>query len=138
MELHEMYSIMYPFDERILLFDLDDKLFITCYYDYKELFCIHDDDKLSISNFLYTRYFFRLSNAYSDFSKAEIESCNGIQTYSLKILNEMTSHAFTRKLNEIAEAFKLQERTDISGRKIYEAFKNCFPEDEPIKLIFVD
>ena len=126
MELHEMYSIMYPFDERILLFDLDDKLFITCYYDYKELFCIHDDDKLSISNFLYTRYFFRLSNAYSDFSKAEIESCNGIQTYSLKILNEMTSHAFTRKLNEIAEAFKLQERTDISGRKIYEAFKNCF------------
>ena len=62
----------------------------------------------------------------------------GIQTYSLKILNEMTDRAFTRKLNEIAEAFKLQERTDISGRKIYEAFKNCFPEDEPIKLIFVD
>jgi hypothetical protein len=141
MEVGEIHSITRTFDKYTIQFMLDDKLYVICYYDCTELFCIHDG-KLSISNFRYTRDFFGLFNEYSEISKAAIESYNSVPTYSLKILNEMTSHTFTHKLNEIAEAYKLQERTDISGRKIYKAFKNDFPDqindDDSIRLVFVD
>ena len=56
------------------------------------------------------------------------------------MLDNLTNCAFIGRLKKVIDSFKLEERTDIDSKKIYNALKSLFPEqvDNSIKLSFVD
>jgi hypothetical protein len=134
------YSEAYSFSPYTIVFQLaDDTLIIYCYYNRDLIFCI-DDNELKIFKFNTTMQFFEFSGKRDEISKAFIKySCN-LHIYSLIMLDNLTNCAFIGRLKKVIDSFKLEERTDIDSKKIYNALKSLFPEqvDNSIKLAFVD
>jgi hypothetical protein len=130
------YVIECDFNEYAIIFKLtDDKFSIMCQWNDSVFNIINDN--ICIYHFINAMQFFELSNIQDDFSKAFIEYCLDGPIYSVRRLNKLTGYVLAHKLREVVNTIKLEEH-DMGRQKICEALGKLFPEDNSIKLAFID
>jgi hypothetical protein len=119
-----------------ITFELTDDKFVIICQDDDPVFCIRNDT-ICMYQFINAMQFFECFNTQDDFSGAFIGYCLEWPKYSVERLNELTGYVLAHKLREIVNTIKLEEH-DMGRQKICEALKELFPEDNSIKLAFID